>query len=127
MKEVQKFPKVGLSIAIFEKWIHKATFWFQVPYWFYFDGTLKFFLCCFHWPYLLMVFFFFWVCFHCSWKWRPRSFIITLSRTLVFISLKVSKLNLEDFINHWKLELWEILFFHEFKLKGGILKNKTWQ
>jgi hypothetical protein len=35
--------------------------------------------------------------------------------------------SLEDFISHWKLELWEFLFFHEFKLKGGILKNKTWQ
>jgi len=33
--------------------------------------------------------------------------------------------NLEDFISHWKLELWESLFYHEFKLKGGILKNTT--
>ncbi len=35
--------------------------------------------------------------------------------------------NLEDFISHWKFELWEFLFYREFKLKGGILKNKTWQ
>jgi hypothetical protein len=33
--------------------------------------------------------------------------------------------NLEDFISHWKLELWESLFYHEFKLKGGILKSTT--
>jgi len=32
-----------------------------------------------------------------------------------------------NFINHWKLEFWELMFFHEFKFKGGILKNKTWQ
>ncbi len=32
LKEAQKFPKVKLSNAIFEKWLHKATFWFQVPY-----------------------------------------------------------------------------------------------
>jgi hypothetical protein len=31
LKEVQKFPKVGVSNAIFEKWLHKATFWYQVP------------------------------------------------------------------------------------------------
>lgn len=35
--------------------------------------------------------------------------------------------SLEDFISHCKLELWETLFFCEFELKGGILKNKTWQ
>jgi hypothetical protein len=33
----------------------------------------------------------------------------------------------EDFTSHYKLELWESFFFHEFKFKGGILKNKTWQ
>jgi hypothetical protein len=33
--------------------------------------------------------------------------------------------NLGDFISHWKLDLWEFLFYHEFKLKGGILKSKT--
>jgi len=32
LKEVKKFPKVELSNAIFEKWLHKAMFWFQVPY-----------------------------------------------------------------------------------------------
>jgi hypothetical protein len=31
LKEVQKFPKVGASNAIFEKWLHKATFWYQIP------------------------------------------------------------------------------------------------
>ncbi len=38
-------------------------------------------------------------------------------------SVKVE--SLEDFISHLKLELWETLFFHEFKLKHGILKCKT--
>jgi hypothetical protein len=33
--------------------------------------------------------------------------------------------NLEYFISDWKLELWEFVFYFEFKLKGGILKNKT--
>jgi hypothetical protein len=32
MKEAQNFPKVKLLDAIFEKWFHKATFWFQVCY-----------------------------------------------------------------------------------------------
>jgi hypothetical protein len=31
-----------------------------------------------------------------------------------------------DFITHWKLQLWEIVFFTEFKHKGGVLKSKTW-
>jgi hypothetical protein len=43
----------------------------------------------------------------------------------IFESVKVE--NLEDFISHLKLELWESLFYCEFKLKGGILKNKIWQ
>jgi hypothetical protein len=43
----------------------------------------------------------------------------------IFKNIKVQ--SLEEFISHWKLELWELLFYHEFKLKGGILKSKTWQ
>jgi hypothetical protein len=43
----------------------------------------------------------------------------------IFENVKVQ--SLEDFISHWKLELWETLFLCEFELKGGILKNKTWQ
>jgi hypothetical protein len=42
----------------------------------------------------------------------------------VFVLKNVEVQNLEDFISHWKLELWEILFFCEFKLKGGLLKAK---
>jgi hypothetical protein len=34
--------------------------------------------------------------------------------------------SLEDFISHWRLELWEIVFSCEFKHKGAILKNKIW-
>ncbi len=45
----------------------------------------------------------------------------------VFILENVKVQSLEDFISHQKLELWEILFFCEFELKGGILKTKTWQ
>jgi hypothetical protein len=37
-------------------------------------------------------------------------------------SVKVQ--SLENFISHWKLELWESLFFHEFKFKGGILEEE---
>jgi hypothetical protein len=48
---------------------------------------------------------------------------ITYLDVSIFESVKVQ--SLEDFISHWKLELWESLFFCEFKLKGGILKNKT--
>jgi hypothetical protein len=28
IQEVQKFPKVDLLDVIFDKWLHKATFWF---------------------------------------------------------------------------------------------------
>ncbi len=49
--------------------------------------------------------------------------IITNLGVFIFKIVKVE--NLEDFISHWKLELWESLFYHEFKLKGGVLKNKT--
>jgi hypothetical protein len=31
LREVQKFPNVGVSNAIFDKWLHKVTFWYQVP------------------------------------------------------------------------------------------------
>ncbi len=41
----------------------------------------------------------------------------------IFDSVKVQ--SFEDFISHWKLELWEYFFYCEFKLKGGILKSKT--
>jgi hypothetical protein len=51
--------------------------------------------------------------------------IVTNLGVSILGSVKVQ--SLEDFISHWKLELWESLFFREFKLKGGILKNKTWQ
>jgi hypothetical protein len=43
----------------------------------------------------------------------------------VFIFKIVEIENLENFISHWKLELWESSFYHEFKLKGGVLKSKT--
>jgi hypothetical protein len=49
----------------------------------------------------------------------------TITNLGVFIFKIVEVENLEDFISHWKLELWESLFYHEFKLKGGVLKNKT--
>jgi hypothetical protein len=42
----------------------------------------------------------------------------------VSILKSVKVRSLEDFISHWKLELWEFLFFCEFKLKGGTPKNK---
>ncbi len=42
----------------------------------------------------------------------------------MFVLENVEVQNIEDFISHWKLELWEILFFCEFKLKGEILKAK---
>jgi hypothetical protein len=42
----------------------------------------------------------------------------------VSILKSVKVRSLEDFISHWKLELWESLFFCEFKFKGGTPKNK---
>lgn len=44
----------------------------------------------------------------------------------VFVLESITTESMEDFINHQRLELWEIIFFHEFKQKGVILKNKTW-
>ncbi len=43
----------------------------------------------------------------------------------VSILANVKFYGLEDFISHWKLELWETLFYCEFKFKGRILKSKT--
>ncbi len=51
--------------------------------------------------------------------------IVTNLGVSIFNTVKVQ--SLENFISHWKLELWKSLFYREFKLKGGILKNKTWQ
>jgi hypothetical protein len=39
----------------------------------------------------------------------------------VFILESVEVQSLEDFISHWKLELWESPFYCEFKLKSGII------
>jgi len=33
----------------------------------------------------------------------------------VFVLESITIESMEDFINHWRLELWEIIFFHEFK------------
>jgi hypothetical protein len=43
----------------------------------------------------------------------------------VYVLESVTIHNLEDFINHWRLELWESVFFHEFKQKGAIFKIKS--
>jgi hypothetical protein len=43
----------------------------------------------------------------------------------VFILEFVTVHSLEDFISHWRLELWESVFFCEFKQKGAIFNNKT--
>ncbi len=32
-----------------------------------------------------------------------------------------------DYIQKWKLELWESTFYREFKFKGGITRGKTWE
>ncbi len=50
--------------------------------------------------------------------------IITCLGVSILKSVEVQ--SLEGFISHWKLELWEFMFY-VFKLKGGILKIKTWQ
>jgi hypothetical protein len=56
-----------------------------------------------------------------------KLFNSTIMNLGVFILKSVKVLSLESFISHYKLALWEYLFYHEFKLKGGILRNKTWQ
>ncbi len=60
----------------------------------------------------------------CLYMYRWTNIVIDLGMSILE-SVKVQ--SLENFISHWKIELWESLFFHEFKFKGGILKNKTWQ
>ncbi len=68
------------------------------------------------------------------------SFLFTLQREIearkffdiILTKLEVSILefiivqNLKDFISHERLELWKSVIFREFKQKGAILKNKTW-
>ncbi len=39
--------------------------------------------------------------------------------------MKVS--SLLDYIQKWKLELWELVFYKEFKVKGGIIRKKMWE
>jgi len=31
------------------------------------------------------------------------------------------------YIQKWRLELWELVFYQEFKVKGGIAQGKTWE
>jgi hypothetical protein len=32
-----------------------------------------------------------------------------------------------NYIQKWILELWELVFYREFKVKGGITRGKTWE
>jgi hypothetical protein len=49
-----------------------------------------------------------------------RDFHVTIEQ-----SMKDS--SLIDYIHKWRLELWESLFYKEFKIKGGITRGKTWE
>ncbi len=115
--KAKKFSKFGFSDSQFDKWLHKANFWLQV---FYFWMTI---------------------------------FFHFLSRTLFLISLLFLQLEIEVFklfdaivsdfslvvrevsnmislsshIQQWRLAVWEICVFREFKPNDGIQKSKSWE
>jgi hypothetical protein len=49
-----------------------------------------------------------------------RDFNVTIDQ-----SVKVP--SLFDYIQKWRLELWGLVFYQEFKVRGGITQGKTWE
>jgi hypothetical protein len=45
----------------------------------------------------------------------------------VTIDQLVKVLSLLDYIQKWRLELWESAFYQKFKMKGGITQGKMWE
>ncbi len=45
----------------------------------------------------------------------------------VTIDQLVKVFSLLDYIQNWRLELWDLVFYREFKMKGGITQGKTWE
>jgi len=44
----------------------------------------------------------------------------------VSIDPTMKVISLVAYTEKWKRKLWEIAFYREFKMKGGIMKGKTW-
>ncbi len=45
----------------------------------------------------------------------------------VTIDQSIKVLSFLDYIWKWRLELWELVFYEEFKVKGGITQRKMWE
>jgi hypothetical protein len=113
LKEVQKFPKVGVLNAIFEKWLHKVTFWYQVhvieplliEHFFQFNCFVMSISMDFNvqwWSFL----------FKLQLEIEARKFLdIIVTNLKVFVLKSITVQSLEDFISHWRLELQESVFF----------------
>ncbi len=121
IQEVQKLPKVGLLDVIFDKWLHKVIFWFQVM----FPFMIYVHCICFKFSSLSTSMPNIKLFFDDSSKWRLASCLTTLGKTLIFqfwsllrCTTLYTSLDIEGFN-------WELAFFREFKHKGGVLKSKT--
>lgn len=105
--EAQEFPKVGLSNVFFEKWLHKATFQYQIlfPYILLYNHSYNI-------PLLPLLF----LCSLINIQFCDHVFFFQLEvkASKLFenmVDLRVSILefmevqNIQDFIKHWRLEL----------------------
>jgi hypothetical protein len=56
-----------------------------------------------------------------------KLFDLTIRDFNVTIDQLVKVPSLLEYIQKWKLELWESAFYRKFKVKGGITRGKMWE
>jgi len=86
-RKLRNFPRSSCWIPFLKNGFTRQHFGFNYPAcssWLYIDILFTLF----HWAFLLMALH---LCSHCSWKWQPKNFLITQSRTLVCLSSRISR------------------------------------
>jgi hypothetical protein len=57
-----------------------------------------------------------------------KKLYVSIVMDLALSIMDTSKLlSLSDYVKEWRLIIWEIAFFREFKSKDGIWRNKVWE
>jgi hypothetical protein len=95
--------------------LHKATFWHQVffsrwPFFHFFFNTLLFISFLFLQLEIEVL----------------KLFDATISNFSLVVRKVLDMISLSSYIQQWRLVVWEICFFWEFKPKDGIRRIKSW-
>jgi hypothetical protein len=114
LREAKKFPKPRFFNSQFDKWLHKATFWYQV---FYFWMNLFFFqdvpsYC----PLILQL-----------EIEAFKLFDVIVSNFSLVVREVPNMISLFSHIELWRLPIWKTCFFQKFKPKDGIQRSKPWE